>query len=144
MKCLLPLAIVLIGAAPLSAQSPAPSEANLLELPVPGQSTLRVLSPTVLELTYITAPAEGVIPPPLVVTGKNGDYRVTVDGNPAPIVTLGFKRRVVYAPLKRRDLRVGNYVTLELATPLATDRAQTVKVTNARAACGRRTRCSQP
>lgn len=43
---------------------------------------------------------------------------MTVAGAKAELSDVGFRRRVVYAPLKPRDLRVGNFIYLVLGTPL--------------------------
>src|ERR1044071_4558767 len=125
MKCLPLIVAALAGASSLFAQAarpepferPAPVETNWLALPAVGHGELRVLSPQMLEVSFITAPAEGPIPPPINLSAK-ADYQVTVDGRTVPVAALGFKRRVAYAPLKRRDLRVGNYVYLQLAEPI--------------------------
>ncbi len=132
MKCLLPLAGLFAGVAALSAQTAAPSsaESRLLELPAVGQAELHVLTPTMLELSYISSPPEGPMPPPLKLSTKD-DFKVTVDGQPAAVVALGFKRRVAYAPLRRHDLRVANNAYLQLAQPLPSDRTVKVAVTDA-------------
>ena len=43
---------------------------------------------------------------------------VTVDGRPAKVEATGWKRRAVYAPIARRDLRVATQLYLRLATPI--------------------------
>src|SRR4051812_49296451 len=105
MKCLLPIAVALAGAASVFAQPAASVEASLLALPAVGQGELRVLSASMLEVSFVTAPAEGAIPPAASAAAKS-DYKVTVDDQPVALAAIGFKRRAVYAPLKRRDLRV--------------------------------------
>jgi hypothetical protein len=101
---------------------------NSLELPQPGYSRLRVLTPRLLELTLINTkppnPAR-VISWDLVRT--NGevalpgvkDLIVLADGKPIAIEKIGFKRRPIYAPLKRRDLRIENdlYLILGAGVP---------------------------
>src|SRR5207249_5644462 len=54
------------------------------------------------------------------------DLLVTAGAQPVPIQFVGFKRRVAYAPLKQRDLRIGNCLYLQLAAPIAD--GQTVQV----------------
>ena len=100
---------------------------GVLAAPLPGDYQLRILSPDLLELDLITTKP----PAPAPVTTWNfvdasGQLRlpasqeltVTVGGQPVGIQTIGFKRRVVYAPLKQRDLRIGNCLYLRLATPV--------------------------
>ena len=109
----------------------APSVMLSLDLPVTGAHTLRVLSPTVLELTVITGGGPVVpgdhtpTPPPPVPELTPADFNVTVapPGGNSPtrsraVSEVGFRRRPVYAPLKQRDLRIGNYVYLRLAEAL--------------------------
>jgi hypothetical protein len=111
-----------------------PSPSQMLAI---GTHELRVLSPTLLELTLVTTKK----PDPAPVEQWNFADRegrprlpnpkallVLVDGKTNALKTLGFKRRVLYAPLKQRDLRIGNYLYLQLETPLAED--CTVEVQN--------------
>lgn len=105
----------------------AEPEINPLALPRPGDHWLRCLSPTVLELTLITTKPPEPAPPsqwdfgsedhPLRLP-KAQQFEVSVAGKHPVITAIGFKRRVLYAPLKQRDLRIGNYLYLVLATPL--------------------------
>ena len=62
MKCPLLLAAALSGFASLPAQTPPAPEPNLLALPAVGQTELRVLTPLMLEVAFISAPAEGAMP----------------------------------------------------------------------------------
>ncbi len=94
-----------------------------LALPVPGATSLAVLSPTVLEITTITAPpapanAGEIQPPGDLPSLVPSDYAVTVDTRAVSVRAVGFKRRPVYAPLKSRDLRVGNCIYLQLAASI--------------------------
>ena len=57
-----------------------------------------------------------------------GEFSVAVDGKSDAVKAVGFKRRVLYAPLKARDLRIGNYLYLQLATPVADGQSVTVIV----------------
>lgn len=105
------------------AAEPPPS----LALPAIGAHELRVITPTVLELSFVTTKP----PDPAPITEWNfvpseGQLRlpatnqllVLVNGAPVAVKALGFKRRVLYAPLRVRDLRIGNWLYLELALPL--------------------------
>ena len=95
-----------------------------LALPTVGANQLRVIAPTVLELTLITTAA------PTAVSSdswnfidergqahlpSSADFAVVADSRPLRVVQVGFKRRVLYAPFKQRDLRIANYLYLELA-----------------------------
>ena len=108
-----------------------------LQLPEVGDSRLRLLTPQLLELTLITTrPATGPgdgrwnfvdasqtlqLPPPAAFRVKAGEQTFNVS-------EVGFKRRVVYAPLQPRDLRIGNWLYLRLDAPLPAGAA--VRVTN--------------
>src|SRR5690242_12673334 len=89
-----------------------------LRLPPVGSYQLRVLAPTILELTLVTtkkpdsaqveawdfvdAQGQCRLPGTRELLVKAGDKSV-------PIKALGFKRRVLYAPFRQRNLRIGNY-----------------------------------
>ena len=103
-----------------------PPATSLLLLQV-GDSQLRVITPTVLELLRIST--KDPDPAPSEVWGfpdKNGgctlpdtkQFAVTADSKPIQVAKVGFKRRVLYAPLKKRDLRIANYIYLQLASPI--------------------------
>jgi hypothetical protein len=112
-------------------------EGNPLGLPSVGAHELRIISPTLLELSLVsTKPPD---PAPVsqwdfVGTGfkpnlpRPGALKVLVDGREQPVAGIGFKRRALYAPLKRRDLRIGNYLYLELAREVS--EGQVVEVQN--------------
>src|SRR6185436_15076113 len=57
-----------------------------------------------------------------------GKFAVLVDGKPFPITMVSFKRRQLYAPLARYDLRINNNLYLQLASPVVSN--QTVQVVN--------------
>lgn len=108
---------------------------NPLRLPLPGEVSLRVLNPRILELTGITLKA----PDPARlkewnVTDRAGRlnlppasrFTVTASGGPVKVTEIGFKRRAIYAPLKQRDLRVRNDLYLVLDRSLAD--GETVKL----------------
>lgn len=118
------------GAAPRRA--PATFEPGLridrlaaLDLPVLGAWDLLVVAPRVLEIHYVnTAPRGGDpatwdfvkndvvrLPPP-------ASFEVRAGGKAIPVETVGFKRRPVFAPRGRRDLRIANSLYLHLAAPI--------------------------
>jgi hypothetical protein len=95
-----------------------------LRLPPVGSYQLRVLAPTLLELTLVT----GKAPDPAPISQWDfvdasgqchlpdaAKFAVSANGHPFQVKQTGFKRRVLYAPLRERDLRIGNYLYLELA-----------------------------
>lgn len=113
------------------------SDANPAAMLPVGSYGLRIISPTVLELTYVTAKQPD--PAPLaewnfVDAGGNfsapasSKFVVTAGSQTLGIQSIGFKRRPLYAPLKVRDLRVESHLYLQLATAIAD--GQSVSVTN--------------
>lgn len=100
---------------------------NPLALPETGSAGLRIIAPNVLELTLVNTKAPDParvqewdfvgqdftlrLPPP-------ESFQALVDGKRAAVADFGFKRRVLYAPLKKRDLRIGNALYLKLTQPL--------------------------
>jgi hypothetical protein len=111
-----------------------------LRLPEVGWNKLRVVSPTVLELTLVTTKDRDPAPVQQwnFVRGE-GDlrlpnvaaFKVIGNGKTVPVERVGFKRRVLYAPLKKRDLRIGNYLYLQLRTPLSDNTDVRVETTDA-------------
>src|SRR5579872_2555647 len=106
-------------------------------LPRPGDCQLRCLSPLILELTLITTKPPDPAPlPQWNFVGNDGqlhppaanEFVVTVAGTNCSVIAVGFKRRVIYAPLKKRDLRIGNFIYLKLARPISEN--QRVEVAN--------------
>ena len=113
--CLLPSAAALRG------QLRGDVDRQSLLLPAVGDSTLRILSPSLLELTLISRAAKG---PP-----EAPSFGVTVGGIRAEVAAVGAKRRVAYAPLAHSDLRIATEFYLRLAVPLALqDPARKVEV----------------
>ncbi len=106
-------------------------DSSSLALPAVGDTTLLILTPTLLELTVISTNeknspwtklkgalglrAEAPTPstPPTAPA-----FVITVNGLATPVTTAGTKRRVHYAPLVKRDLRVATQFYLQLAAPL--------------------------
>ncbi len=113
---------------PTPTPDPTPVESSSAEnmairLPKVGENQLTIVSPTVLELRRITSKQ----PDPATVTEWNfinssgvftapasSEFNVTVNGQAAAVKSIGFRRRAGYAPLDVRDLRVDNYLFLEL------------------------------
>lgn len=102
-----------------------------LALPDKGSFSLRILTPTVLEVTAITTKG----PDPAPLSGWNFDvpppaseFVVTAGGAGIAVTSVSLNRRVLYAPMKKQDLRIRNELSLTLATPLAA--GQTATVTN--------------
>jgi hypothetical protein len=111
----------------LSLVNDARAATNPLSMPKPGDHELRVISPTVLELFLVTTKAQESSPITQwnLVHGEGkanlpaaNSFSVTANNQHIAVKAVGFKRRVLYAPLKVRDLRIGNCLYLELATPL--------------------------
>lgn len=111
------------------------SDDNPLALPNVGDYELRILSPTLLELTLINTKQ----PDPAHVSswdfvGSNfvpdlpaaSEFAVTKDGQLVAITAVGFKRRVLSAP-EKRDLRIANEIYLTLATSIANGQRVEVK-----------------
>ncbi|HKX63360.1 MAG TPA: glycoside hydrolase family 9 protein, partial [Verrucomicrobiae bacterium] len=108
-----------------------------LTMPKPGDHTLHILSPTLLELRRINAKQ----PDPAPVDSWDfvdsssqfhgpalSEFSVVANGQTIAVQSVGFKRRPLYAPLVVRDLRIDNCLLLKLASPIAN--GQTVEVKN--------------
>ena len=109
-----------------------------LKLAPVGSYQLRVLTPQLLELTLITAkPPEGAASGWNFIDGSEkcrlpepSAFAVSCGGKSLPVTAVGFRRRVIYAPLKPRDLRLGNYLYLKLGDAVVEN--QVVEVKNPR------------
>jgi len=108
-------------------QSRSASMDDPLVMPEVGSAQLKVIAPDLLELALITTkgvpPARPTIWNFIAVNGQYalpsvGKFVVTADGLPVVIQSVGFRRRPIYAPLRKRDLRIGNYLYLKLVTPV--------------------------
>jgi phosphatidylethanolamine-binding protein (PEBP) family uncharacterized protein len=106
-------------------------------IPEPGDYTLHVLTPNLLELKVInTAPVGSSTPSSFNLVDSTyafaapalGNFAVTVNGKPATVEAVGFKRRPLYAPLYKFDLRIDNNVYLQLLSPISDN--DVVQVTN--------------
>lgn len=123
------------GVAPLS-RAEAISDANPLAMPAIGDHGLRVISPTVLEVTLINTKvshpaqvsawdfvnAQGIATLPAL-----SQFVVTVNGLPVVVQSVGFKRRPLHAPEQPGGLRIGNHLYLKLATAIPDGAAVEVK-----------------
>jgi hypothetical protein len=131
-------ALFLIGC---SCSNPSANAQNYdgspIQMPPVGMSELKILTPTLLELTLITT--KSPYPAPITIwnfVDPNGtlhlpstnEFLVAANSRPVAVTDVGFKRRVLYAPFKKRDLRIGNYLYLRLAKPVAD--GDSVDVTN--------------
>jgi len=111
---ILGLASAGIGCAHTERSAVVPS----LALPTPGQHALHVLSPVMLELAWITNGSErdGLGFFQAMQSGqKDALPEISVAGKIVAVRAIGFKRRAVFAPLRHRDLRVGNFLYLQLS-----------------------------
>lgn len=102
-----------------------------LEMPAAGYHQLNIISTNTVELFRVTQKPLA----PLPYTGEwtffntNGDgtmpnandFVVWTNGVLASVVDVDFKRRVLYASLQIRDMRLGNYLYLTLAGGLPTN-----------------------
>jgi hypothetical protein len=129
-------AVGCLGASLLAGDMRLTDEQPLL-LPPVGSYQLRALAPALLELTLVTRKPPNPAPVSqwdfVDASGKchfpdAAQFVVSANGLPIAVKDVGFKRRVLYAPLKRRDLRVGNYLYLELAGAVGAN--QIVEVRN--------------
>ena len=110
------------GEAPLGTDYPN------LALPQVGDAALRVLSPTVLELSRVTTKAADPAPVgawDFVDSSAAASrlpapsaFAVTVNGQAVAVSAVGFKRRPIYAPIAHYDLRIGNALYLQLASAI--------------------------
>ena len=118
------LALTVAAAALLSDDQP-------LELPRAGDHQLRIVAPDTLELTLITTKE----PDPASVTvwdfapkvPERSEFQVLAGGKTVSVKSIGFKRRVLYAPLRERDLRIANYLYLVLGERIRDGQTVAVK-----------------
>ena len=110
---------------------------NPLALPSPGAYQLCILSPKVLEVTRVTTKAPAPAKPRewdfVDAEGQAhlpnaSEFVVMAGETKIGVQSVGFRRRVRYAPLAQRDLRIGNYLYLQLNSEVAA--GQTVEVKN--------------
>src|SRR6478609_3281945 len=113
------------------------ADGNPLVLPSPGAYQLRILSSNLLELTRITTkPPSPARPVEWNFVDDEGrehlpnasEFVVLAGETNINVQKVGFKRRVIYAPLAPRDLRIGNHLYLQLTSAISG--GQTVEVKN--------------
>ena len=99
-----------------------------LQIPQPGDNALHILSPNVLELVRINTKQQsaaavdswdwvdgtGNFAPP-----DMSSVRVVIDGQTNFATVAGFKRRPLYAPQATWDLRIANYLYLQLSNRIS-------------------------
>ncbi|HTB79503.1 MAG TPA: glycoside hydrolase family 9 protein [Opitutaceae bacterium] len=107
-----------------------------LTQPLVGEHVLQVLTPTLLELRQLNTkqPDPARVGSWDFVDANNqlhspspAQFAVTANGQSVSVLTVGFKRRPLYAPLNQRDLRIDNALYLQLASPLTDGQAIEVK-----------------
>lgn len=113
-----------VGAENSWAAAAAATEVRALRMPKDGDHELRVIAPEWLEMSRVYQKEDKELPPKVwdfsdeAKRPAPADLEVTVGGTPVAVKEVGFRRRVLYAPLKVRDLRVGNSLFLKLASPV--------------------------
>ncbi len=99
-----------------------------LRIPQPGDHSLQVLTPNLIELIRINTKHPGAaavdswawvdeagnFTPP-----DTSKIKVVVAGVTNTVTDVGFKRRPIYAPQAMWDLRIGNHLFLKLSQPIA-------------------------
>lgn len=112
------------------------TDANPLALAAIGDHGLRVISPTVLELTFINTkqldPArvtawDFVNDQAVATLPALTQFLVTANGQPVLVQSVGFKRRPLHAPEVPGGLRIANQLYLKLAANLPEGAAVEVK-----------------
>jgi hypothetical protein len=108
-----------------------------LDQPIDGDHALRIVSPNVLELTRLSIkrpdPAQMDVWNFVDSSGNASlpaanSFNVTINGQPATVTAVGFRRRPLYAPLALRDMRVESVIFLKIGTAVGS--GQTVEVKN--------------
>ncbi|MEY4940040.1 MAG: hypothetical protein RIQ93_1775, partial [Verrucomicrobiota bacterium] len=124
-------------ASPSSGTPTAVGENSAIRMPQIGDYQLRIVSPTMLELQRITTKAadpdtvtewnfvssSGVLTAPAA-----SQFAATANGQATSVKSVGFRRRVAYAPQNYRDLRIDNCLYLELSNSVV--EGATVEVQN--------------
>ncbi len=109
----------------------------VLQIPEPGDNSLHILSPTLLELVRMNTkqpdPAtvdswDWVQDETNFVPAEMSSVQVIVNGETVDATVGGFKRRPLYAPQAGWDLRIANYLYLQLDESIQD--GQSVQVTN--------------
>src|ERR1051326_6837923 len=109
-----------------------------LQLLNPGDHTLHILSPNVLELFLVNSKQpdpervdswDWVNDQGIFALPSLSSLKVLVNGETNRITAVGFKRRPLYAPLVPWDLRIGNQLYLQLSNRIP-DRASVQAINN--------------
>jgi len=106
--------------------TPQLDDSNPLRMPAVGDHQLRLISSNVLELMLVTTNSGGASSGPWNFVATSGNltlppvlqFSVTANGQSRTVQSVGFRRRVLYAPMKQYDLRVANYLYLKLSSPI--------------------------
>ncbi len=132
------------SAPPLRAQvsSRTTVDTHSLSLPAVGDCTLQILTPTLLEVTLISTKEKDSAWTQLLNSATGGRspaapaFEITVDEHPVKLAATGAKRRVIYAPLARRDLRIATQFYLRLAEPIQSEAHAAAPLVKVRAPAG--------
>jgi len=109
------------------AVAPGAPDDNPLALPEPGYTRLNVICSNLLELELVIRKEPDPAPAPQwdfidsrfqFHAPPNSEIVVRASGRDVPVASIGFKRRPICAPLRKRDLRVGNWLYLRLGSPI--------------------------
>ena len=105
-------------------------------MPKPGDCGIRMVTPTLLELARVnTKPSSGVpdswnfVSSTTFTPPAPASCEVRVNGSLVNHTISGFRRRVLYAPLAQRDLRVDNRIFITLGDAAPADAEITVTTT---------------
>ncbi|HYG21768.1 MAG TPA: glycoside hydrolase family 9 protein [Verrucomicrobiae bacterium] len=124
---------------------PLASEEQPLQLPAAGALSARLLAPQLVEVTLVNSkPSQAAPVTQWNFIGRDGrarlpapaDISVTASGRSIPVEQVGFRRRVLYAPLKERDLRIGNHLFVQLGTAPGSNDVIEVRIPGARGGTG--------
>ncbi|RYD38385.1 MAG: glycoside hydrolase family 9, partial [Verrucomicrobiaceae bacterium] len=99
-----------------------------MTLPRIGDNTLHIISPNILELVRVNTKPAGtatvpdswnfVSPAGTFTAPSASQFSVSVNDAYVGVTAVYFRRRVAYAPLFPRDMRIENRLYLKLSTPV--------------------------
>ncbi|MGZ5527963.1 MAG: glycoside hydrolase family 9 protein, partial [Limisphaerales bacterium] len=119
---------------PVILPSTAPTnitDINPMRMASVGDYGLRIITPTLLELTFInTAPSGSTTPTNWnFTTGMpaTSKFAVTANNSSVSVSSVGFKRRPLYTPKDKFDLRIQNSLYLNLSGSIPDGATVTVK-----------------
>jgi len=115
--------LMLLGAGSARSQDTQPyAWTNPLGIPPVGAQRIRILTPTMIELTLISTKPKDVPVTTWTFAGAKipepGAFSVLINGTEIPVSVVGFKRRPSLMRFKQYDLRIGNHLYLMLRTPI--------------------------